>query len=148
MSIPYIPAKYITLQDSLEHLGWTTSQINAIDKATKDRYQNWVRQANNLIEGVLFKYGDNTPLLPATREYAYAIATALDWVVYKQRDKEGSKNAVNAREDHKDNLQMLTSLLIAQRGDRTKTVAILGKKKTVTSAPLVLLPSQIDTRFG
>ena len=148
MSAPYIPEKYITLQDALGHLGWNSTQINAIDKTTKDRYQNWVRQANNIIEGTLFKYGDNTPLVPTTKEYSYAIATALDWVVYKQRDKEGSKNATNARDDHKDNLDMLISLLTALRTDRTKTVAIFGKKKTVTSAPLTLLPSQIDVRFG
>lgn len=144
----YVPEKYITLQDALEHLGWTTSQINEINKPTKNRYQNWVRQSNNLIEGILFKYGDNTPLLPTTKEYSYAIQAALDWVVYKQRDKEGSKNATNAKEDHKDNLEMLQSLLTATRTDRTKTVSILGQKKTVSQSPLVLLPSQIDTQFS
>jgi len=144
----YVPEKYITLQDSLEHLGWTTVQINAIPKVEKDRFQNWVRQANNLIEGILFKFSDGTPLLPTTREYSYAIQAALDWVVYKKRDKEGSKNATSAKEDHKDNLTMLESLLTAKRTDRTKTVAILGKKKTTTSTPITLLPSQIDTQFS
>jgi len=148
MSVAYIPEKYITLQDALEHLGFTVVQINALPKTEKDRYQNWVREANNLIESTLFKYSDGTPLLPTTREYSYAIATALDWVVYKKRDKEGSRNADNAKEDHKDNLKELVTLLTAKRTDRTKTVSILGKKKTVSQSPLVLLPSQIDTQFS
>lgn len=148
MSVSYTPEKYITLQDSLEHLGFTVVQINALSKTEKDRYQNWVRQGNNKIEGVLFRYSNGTPLLPTTREYAYAIATALDWVVYKKRDKEGSRNAADAKADHKENLDMLISLLVATRTDRTKTVAILGKKKTVSQSPIVLLPSQIDTQFS
>ena len=96
----------------------------------------------------MFKVGNTNPLVETTQEYAYAKTAALNWVVYKKRDKEGSQNARDARQDHKDSLEMLTSLLVATRTDRTKTVAILGKKSTTTSAPLTLLPSQIDTQFS
>ena len=144
----YVPEKYITLDDALVHLGWTVTQINDIDKKVKDRYQNWVREANNSIELTLFRLGADSPLPQDSREYAYAKQGALDWVVYKQRDKEGSKNAVNAKDDFKMVLKELESYITATRTDRVINVAILGKKKTVTSAPLTLLPSQIDTRFG
>jgi len=144
----YVPAKYITLQDSLEHLGFTVVQINALSKTEKDRYQNWTRQGNNLVESALFEVGNDTPLLETTKEFAYAKTAALDWVVYKKRDKEGSTNAINAEKDHDRGITKLKSYLIALRSTRTKTVSILGKKKTVSQSPIVLLPSQIDTQFS
>jgi len=64
--------------------------------------------------------------------------------VYKHRDKEGSRNATNALNDHKMDLEMLISLLTATRTDRTKTVAIQGKSLRKQE---ILLPSQIDTQF-
>ncbi len=140
----YIPEKYITLDDSLDHLGWTKEQINTIDEVTKNRYTNWVREANNLVESTLFKVGNTTPLPADSKEFSYAIQAALDWVVYKKRDKEGSRNARDARQDHESSLQMITDLLIATRTDRTKTVAILGKSLKNQE---ILLPSQIDTQF-
>jgi len=140
----FVPEKYVTLQDALEHLGWTKVQVNAIDEFTKSRYQNWVREGNNLVETTLFKVGNESPLLETSKEYAYAKSAALNWVVYKNRDKEGSRNAVNARQDHERDLEMLISLLTATRTDRTKTVAIAGKSLKKKE---ILLPSQIDTEF-
>jgi len=140
----FVPEKYVTLNDSLEHLGWTKVQVNTIDEITKNRYQNWVREGNNLVETTLFNVGNESPLLETSKEFAYAKAAALDWVVYKKRDKEGSRNATNALNDHKMNLDMLIVLLTATRTDRTKTVAIAGKTLRKKE---ILLPSQIDTRF-
>lgn len=144
MSTEYTPEKYVTLQDALAHLGWTKVQINTIDEITKSRYQNWVRQANNLVETTLFDLGNTNPLAATSEEFAYAKAAALDWVVYKKRDKEGSRNATNAKADHKQNLDQLRILLTAKRTDRTKTVAIPGKS---LKRQEILLPSQIDTQF-
>jgi len=132
------------LDDALDHLGWTKEQINTIDEVTKNRYSNWVREANNLVESTIFKVSDGTPLDADTKEFTYAISAALDWVVYKKRDKEGSQNARDARKDHEMNLQMITDYLTALRTDRTKTVAILGKSLKNQE---ILLPSQIDTQF-
>ena len=140
----FVPEKYNTLQDSLEHFGWTKQQINAIDEITKNRYQNWVREGNNLVETTLFKVGNDSPLLETSKEYAYAKSAALNWVVYKKRDKEGSRNATNAKDDHEKDLKMLIDLLTATRTDRTKTVAIIGK---TLKKQEILLPSQIDTQF-
>ena len=144
MSTAFVPEKYNTLQDSLEHLGWTKVQINEIDEKTKNRYQNWTREGNNLVETTLFKVGNESPLLETSKEYAYAKSAALNWVVYKKRDKEGSRNALNAKADHEQDLKMLIDLLTATRTDRTKTVSILGKSKKKQE---ILLPSQIDTQF-
>ena len=140
----FVPEKYSTLQDALEHLGWTEKQINEIDKITKNRYQNWVREGNNLVETTLFKVGNDSPLKEDSKEFSYAKSASLNWVVYKKRDKEGSRNATNALNDHKMDLDMLISLLTATRTDRTKTVAIAGK---TLKKKEILLPSQIDTQF-
>jgi len=140
----FAPEKYVTLQDSLEHFGWTEKQINEIDKITKNRYQNWVRNGNNLVETTLFKVGNDTPLLETSKEYAYAKSAALNYVVYKKRDKEGSRNATNAKNDYLEDLKMIVELLTATRTDRTKTVAIPGKSLKKQE---ILLPSQIDTEF-
>ena len=140
----YVPAKYVTLQDALEHLGFTVVQINAISKIEKDRYQNWVREGNNLVETTLFDLGNDTPLTANSKEEAYAKSAALNWVVYKKRDKEGSRNATNAKADHKDDLDMIRRLLTATRTTRTQTVSILGKSPKDQE---ILLPSQIDTQF-
>lgn len=140
----FVPEKYVTLQDALAHLGWTKVQINTIDEITKNRYQNWVREGNNLVETTLFKVGNDTPLLETSKEYAYAKSAALNWVVYKKRDKEGSRNATNVKNDHENDLKMIVELLTATRTDRTKTVAIKGKSLKKQE---ILLPSQIDTQF-
>lgn len=140
----FVPEKYVTLNDALEHLGWTKVEINTITEIQKNRYQNWVREGNNLVETTLFKVGNDTPLKETSKEYAYAKSAALNWVVYKKRDKEGSANAASAKADHKDNLDMLISLLTATRTDRTKTVSIPGKSLKKQE---ILLPSQIDTQF-
>ena len=144
MSTPYVPIKYITLQDALEHIGFTVVQINAISKVEKDRYQNWVREANNAIELVLFRVGNDSPLLPNSREFAYAKQGALDWVIYKKRDKEGSKNAANSFTDFEHCMKELEVYLIATRTIRTETASILGKSPKDQE---ILLPSQIDTQF-
>ena len=140
----FVPEKYATLQDALEHLGWTKVQINSIDEITKNRYQNWTREGNNLVETTLFKVGNESPLLETSKEYAYAKSATLNWVVYKKRNKEGSRTATDALNDHKMDLDMIISLLTATRTDRTKTVSIAGKSLKKQE---ILLPSQIDTQF-
>ncbi len=140
----YIPAKYITYQDALEHLGFTKVQVNTISEIEKQRYQNWTREANNLVESKLSQFGNTTPLAATSNEYTYAKSAALNWVVYKKRDKEGSQNARNAKEDHRHDLDELVKFLTGLRTDRTKTVSIVG---TRAGGNKILLPSQIDTQF-
>jgi len=140
----YVPAKYATLQDALLNLGWTTLQINAISKIEKARYQDWVREGNNLVESFLFSLSNDTPLAETSKEFAYAKSATLNWVVYKKRDKEGSRNATNAKADHKADLDMIERLLIATRTTRTETASILGPSPKNSE---ILLPSQIDTAF-
>ena len=140
----YTPVKYIDLQDALDHLGWDKTQINTIDDKTKNRYQNWAREGNNLVENIVFEFGDDVPLLPTSKEYNTARSAALNWVVYKSRDKEGSRNAVNAKNDHFADLEAIKRMLTATRTTRTKTASIPGVSRKNGN---ILLPSQIDTRF-
>ena len=144
MSTPYVPEKYTTLDDALDHLGFTKVQINALDDITRNRYQNWVREGNNLVESTLFSVGNSNPLTKNTPEFTYAVSAVLSWVVYKKRDKEGSKNAINAREDHDRDIEKLKEYLVATRTERTVTASILGKSLKNQE---ILLPSQIDTQF-
>lgn len=138
----YVPEKYVTLEDSLKNLGWTTAQINSISAVDKARYQDWVSEGNGLVETTLFNVGNDTPLLETSKEYRYAKSAALNWVVYKKRDKEGSKNATNAKKDHEKDLDMIITLLTATRTDRTETASIIGEPQTGKE---ITLPSQIDT---
>ena len=144
----YVPEKYITVDDALEHLGFTKVQINDLDETTRNRYRDWVRQANGKVETFLSNVGGDTiaPLPINSKEYVYAKSAALHWVVYKKRDKEGSRNAINAKNDYKDDLEEIAKFLTSTRSDRTETVSILGKSPTRVGAR-ILLPSQIDTAF-
>lgn len=140
----YTPEQYVTLQDALENLGWTADQINTMSAQERSRYQDWVREGNNLVETTLFKVGNDTPLTANSKEFTYAKSAALNWVVYKKRDKEGSKNSKNAKDDHEKDLDMIIELLTATRTDRTETASIIG---TNHSLDQITLPSQIDTFF-
>lgn len=141
----YIPEQYVTLQDALENLGWTAAQINAMSAQERSRYQDWVREGNNLVETTLFKVGNDTPLSSTSKEYTYAKSAALNWVIYKKRDKEGSKNSKNAKDDHKADLDMIIELLTATRTTRTETASIVGESPYPNAN--ILLTSQIDTEF-
>lgn len=112
MSTPdYVPEKYITLDDALKHFGWSQQQINDIDEVTKGRYIRWVREANNIVEGFLFQFSDNIPLVDGSKELTFVKSAALNWIVYKKRDKDGSKNASAALKDHERDLKMVANLI-------------------------------------
>lgn len=114
----YVPEKYITLDDALKHFGWTQQQINDIDAQTKQRYERWVREANNNVESFLFQFSDDIPLKDGTKELTYVKSAALNWVVYKKRDKDGSKNAGSARKDYESDLKMVANLIAKTPSDR------------------------------
>ena len=141
----FVPEKYITVDDGLLNVGFTKVQINALDEPTRARFIDWTRQGNSKIETTLLEFSDGIPLSKTSQEYTYAKSAALNWVVYKKRDKEGSKNAANAKKDFEDDIGELKKFLIASRNTRTQTVSILGKNPATDA--LILLPSQIDTQF-
>jgi len=114
----YVPEKYITLDDALKHFGWTQQQINDIDAETKQRYERWVREANNNVESFLFQFSDDIPLKEGTKELTYVKSAALNWVVYKKRDKDGSKNAGSAKADYTADLKMVANLIAKIPSDR------------------------------
>lgn len=110
-STNYISEKYITVDDALLHLGFTSAQIKAMLDPERTRYINWTTEANNKVEADTFPYSDNTPLVKGTKEYTFAKSAALNWVVYKKRDKEGSKNATNAKNDYDRDIKEVKNLL-------------------------------------
>lgn len=114
----YVPEKYVTLDNALKHFGWSQQQINDIDAVTKQRYELWVREANNNVEGFLFQFSDDIPLLDGSKELTFVKSAALNWVVYKKRDKDGSKNAGAALKDHKRDLEMVANLIAKTPSDR------------------------------
>lgn len=121
----YVPEKYITLDDALKHFGWTQQQINDIDAVTKQRYERWVREANNNVESFLFQFSDVIPLKDGTKELTYVKSAALNWVVYKKRDKDGSKNASAAKADYTADLKMVANLIAktpSKRYDPIETI--------------------------
>lgn len=114
----YVPEKYITVDDALQHFGWTNQQINDIDEVTKERYLRWVREANNNVEGFLFQFSDVIPLADGSKELTYVKSAALNWVVYKKRDKDGSKNATSAKNDYLADLKMVANLISKEPSKR------------------------------
>jgi len=127
----YVPEKYVTLDDALKHFGWTQQQINDIDAATKQRYQRWVREANNIVEGFLFQYSDDIPLLDGSKELTFVKSAALNWVVYKKRDKDGSKNAPSALKDHDRDLKMVANLIAKTPSDRYDPIFAITTDSTL-----------------
>lgn len=142
----YVPEKYATWEDIADQFGWTKTQIEEIDEETKNRFINWTRQGCNNVETALLPYINNEslPLTKGSKEYTFAHNAVISWAEYKRRDKDGSKNATNAKKDSEKNIADIITYLTATRTSRTKTVAILGKSQT---GKKILLPSQIDTQF-
>lgn len=127
----YVPEKYITLDDSLKHFGWTQQQINNIDSVTKQRYERWVREANNNVESFLFQYSDDIPLTDGSKELTYVKSAALNWVVYKKRDKDGSKNAGAAQKDYERDLKMVANLISKTPSDRYDPIFAITTDSTL-----------------
>jgi len=126
----YVPEKYVTVDDALKHLGWTQQQINDIDAPTKSRYERWVREANNIVEGFLFQYSDAIPLKEGSKELTFIKSAALNWVVYKKRDKNGSKNASAAMKDHDRDLKMVETLLAKTPSKRYEPIHAITTDST------------------
>ena len=135
----YVPEKYITLDDALKHFGWTQQQINDIDAPTKQRYERWVREANNNVEGFLFQFSDVIPLADGSKELTYVKSAALNWVVYKKRDKDGSKNAGSALKDYDRDLAMVANLISKEPSKRYDPIAAIT---TDVTADIIIPYSQ------
>jgi len=102
MSEEYVGAQFITIQDVFEHLGYSETTINKLSDTDRDMYINWTKEGNNNVETDLFPYTDVTPIDPTTPAFSYAKMAALNHVVYKSRDKIGSRNASSAKKDYDD----------------------------------------------
>ncbi len=140
----YAPEQYATFEEGLSLLGYTKAEIEDLDEKTKNRFIDWTREGNMNVETELSPYAESMPLANTSKAYRYAKNAVLNWIAYKRRDKEGSTNAKNAKDDHEKNLAKLVTLLISERTDRTKTVSIAGPSQKDQQ---ILLPSQIDTQF-
>lgn len=107
----YTATKYLTLDEALKDLGFTTDQINSLAEIDKSRYIDWITEANGKVEADTFPYSDQTPLVFGTQPYTYAKNAALNWFRYKKRDNEGSPNAKNARDDYKADIEAVIRYL-------------------------------------
>lgn len=108
---PYTPQKVLTVSDVLDLLGFTEAQQQTISAEERNRYQTWVREANNNVETDLFLDADVIPLTEGSTIYTYAKSAAYNWVVYKKRDFAGSKNAPAAKDDYKTDINRAKRLL-------------------------------------
>ena len=126
----YVPEKYVTVDDALKHFGWSQQQINEIDATTKQRYDRWVREANNIVEGFLFQFSDVIPLADGSKELTFVKSAALNWIVYKKRDKDGSKNAPSALKDHERDLKMVSNLIAKTPSKRYDPIAAITTDST------------------
>ena len=100
----YNAGRYITVLEGYAHLGYTQDQIAGLDEVTRARFLNWIKEANNNVETDLFSASDVIPLDPTSQVYSYAKSAALNWLMYKFRDMEGSKNASASKKDYEDDI--------------------------------------------
>ena len=107
----YIPKKYITLDDVLGHLGFNQSQIAVMASTDRERYLIWQKEANSRVETDLYPYSDDIPLDVSSMQLTYARSAALNWIMYKKRDKEGSKNAINSKNDYDRDIKAIRLML-------------------------------------
>ncbi len=107
----YIPQKYISTADAFDSQGISEVLQKTMSSEERKRYSDWVREANNKVETNLFEYSDVIPLEEGTTIFTYAKDAAINWVRYKQRDRIGSPNAKNAKNDFKENISDARKLL-------------------------------------
>ena len=111
MSSQYIPQKYINTADALDAQGISEEIQKTMSAEERKRYADWVREANNKVETNLFEYSDVIPLVKGTPIFTYSKDAALNWVRYKQRNRIGSPNAKDSKQDFKDNIDEAKKLL-------------------------------------
>ncbi len=111
MSSQYIPQKYISTADALDSQGISEAIQKTMSAEERKRYSDWVREANNKVETNLFEFSDVIPLEKNTSIFTYAKDAALNWVRYKQRNRIGSPNAKDSKQDYQDNIDSAKKLL-------------------------------------
>lgn len=91
---------------------------------TKARFLNWIKEANNNVETDLFPNSDVIPLDPTSEVYSYAKSAALNWLVYKNRDLAGSKNASAAKKDYEDDIERAKQFLKKTPTNKTYPIGV------------------------
>lgn len=107
----YNSYRYVKFNDVLDVLGFSKMQQEQLSNEIRARYLAWTKEANNKVEAELFPYSDVIPLTSGSKEEAFARSAALNWVIYKKRDREGSRNAKEARENYDSDIEMCKNLL-------------------------------------
>lgn len=111
MSFDYNSGRYVTVLEGFIQLGYTQDQIATMPEVTRARFLNWIKEVNNNIETDLFPNADVVPLDPTSQVYSYAKSAGLNWLVYKNRDLAGSKNASAAKKDYEDDIERARQFL-------------------------------------
>ena len=115
-----------------------------VAQGIRDRFEMWITEGNNNVEGKVSKLSDDTNLIAGSDAAVFAKNAVFNWALYKQRSLLGSANRKDAENDYNTTITNLENLLIKTRGARTVTESILGVSQKNNR---ILLPSQIDTQF-
>lgn len=118
----YIPQKYITTADAFDSQGITEAIQKNMAAEERKRYQDYVREANDKVETKLFEFSDVIPLEQGTPIFTYARDAALNWVLYKQRNRIGSANAKDSKADFLDNIKDARRLLAMTPTERQEPI--------------------------
>jgi len=133
---PYDPEKYITTAEVFKDFGITEEDQKNISAEERSRYQNWTREGNNNVQTALTKFSDTAELEQGSEELTYARDAVLNWVRYKKRDKEGAKNANNARRDFLDKIQGIKDLLSSRPTLKQEPIQIAETTDSVSNYQL------------
>lgn len=118
----YIPQKYIITADAFDSQGITEAIQKNMSGEERKRYQDYVREANDKVETKLFEFSDVIPLVAGTPIFTYARDAALNWVLYKQRNRIGSQNAKDSKADFNDNIKDAKRVLAMTPTERQEPI--------------------------
>lgn len=140
----YTSVKYATIDDFMDMLGMSKDSQADVAQHIRDRWDMYVTEGNNNVEGEVSKESDETSLVPGSDAAVFAKNAVVAWCLYKHRSFLGSTNKTDAFNDYNTTINNLHKILIKTRTTRTKTASIRGQSQKFTRTTL---PSQIDTQM-
>jgi len=140
----YVSSIYATVTDFYTVLGLSAAEISGLSTEIVAKFQAWITEGNNIVEGKVSKLSDDTKLVANSDAFTFAKNAVVNWCLQKHRTFLGSSNKKEALADHEAEIISMENILIKDRGDRTVTVSIQGASQKFNR---IILPSQIDTQF-
>lgn len=130
----YVATEYLTLDEFLKHYSLSTAEIAALSTEQKQKYVDWVANANRKVESALYRFKDIIPLDVEDEAYTYAKSMAMHWAQYEKSADEDAPNKRVKKELYDGDKQDLVRVL-QSRGEKS-TVRTVSGSSFEDDAPL------------